>query len=321
MNRMFDPLFTNHHAHAGDGRRPRVKPTLRCAALALALLLASCPALLAQYPPTKPGSPLLDPKRNAEQPVEVRLLSDVSAIRPESRFHIIVHFDIAPDWSIGWRNAGDLPLGATKVKLEAPPNFTVSEATWSGPHGRVTPAGLAEYVYFDAAAVAYEIAAPKQLEGVEEAAFIARCEWTATSRAALPGRAEVTLALPVVDADADVEASESQTEVLNILAGLPTEPKELGLDLQLTWDRRDLLLSAPGADLLSFFPFESKAWEIDNSAACVEHPGSDLRLEVRELKRGPREPLSGILALGKKTGRRVQWTYLQVTAPPQTIDE
>ncbi len=303
------------------GRHASRQRTCPARLLGLFATLALVGMASAQYPPTKPGSPLLEPQKGPDEgPVEVRLLSDVAAITPGQSFHIVVQFQIERDWSIGWRNAGDIPLGATKVTLAAPEGFVVGEATWSGPMALVTGAGMAKYLYRDHATVAFPVRAPGEIAAAPSLRFVARCEWTAESRTPLPGEAELALALRARAADEAAEPSEHHTEVLNLLGQLPGEAKDLGIDLTSRWENRNLLLEAAAGDLLTFFPHESTEWSVENAAECVEREDGRLAILVHYARPGMHVPVTGVLGVGIRTNRQVKWTYVRVEAEPKETD-
>jgi len=66
------------------------------------------------------------------RPVKVKLVSDVSSVKPDQTFSIGVLFEIEPGWHIYWRNPGDSGL-PTKVDLELPDGFKADEIKWPIP--------------------------------------------------------------------------------------------------------------------------------------------------------------------------------------------
>ncbi len=289
--------------------------------LGLAAVLLGAANAVAQYPPTQPTSPLLRPMKAQEiRPVEARLFTGHDAIRPGMQFHVAVRLSIRPGWRIYWRNPGDLPTGATKVKLRAPIGFTVGEPLWSGPAARLTPAGLAQYVYDREATIVFPITAPKDWEAGDEVRIEAEYEWTAESQSTARGKDTLELLLPVVASDEPIAESEDLTELLNTLADMPAGPEELDFTLETTWNGSELLISAPKAELLTFFPDASTEWTLANAAKCIEGREKHLRAEIRDLRLGSKKPVTGVIAVGKRVNRRVTWTYYTLKAERKKID-
>jgi DsbC/DsbD-like thiol-disulfide interchange protein len=289
--------------------------------LGLAAVLLGAASAVAQYPPTKPTSPLLQPPKAQEiRPVEARLFTGHDAIRPGMQFQVAVHLSIKPGWHIFWRNPGDLPTGATMVKLRAPIGFAVGEALWSGPAARLTPAGLAQYVYEREATIVFPITAPKDWEAGDEVRIEAEYEWTAEGQTTARGKDTLELLLPVVGRDEPIAESPDLTKLLNALADMPADPEELDFTLETTWNGNELLISAPNADLLTFFPHASTDWALENAAKCIEGREKHLRAVIRDLRLGSKKPVTGVIAVGKRVDRRVTWMYYTLKAERKTTD-
>lgn len=281
--------------------------------LLLPLLLALVPAAGAagQYPPTRPGSPLLDPSaEEAHKPVTLRLISEYEAVRPGVRFHLAACFDISPGWSIFWRNPGDLPRGATRITLQAPDGVEIGEPNWSGPLARVTPAGFAEYFHQEKAAVVYEIRIPTNWKEADQLTFRALGEWTAVGRQITQSRSEATIAISLLDRGEPLRVSDEHADLLNALAHMPAGAEDLGIEVETRWDGPDLLVSTPAADLLTFFPHASEDWTVENAADCIAKRDGQLRIRIGDAHRGRQEPITGVLAIGTREGRSIEWAYV-----------
>ncbi|MFG0252284.1 MAG: protein-disulfide reductase DsbD domain-containing protein [Phycisphaerales bacterium JB038] len=311
-------------SHTPDTSRRAARPNARRLLVSLVgtlgILLGGTSAA-APYPPTKPTSPLLKPEKKAQvQPVEARIFTGYSAIRPGMELQVAVQFEIKPGWRIYWQNAGDLPAGATQVKLQAPVGFTVGPPLWSGPKARRTAAGLVQYIYDRQALVVFPVKTPEEWAAGDEIELQAEYEWTAENQTTVRGKGTLELVLPLLGVDEPLEESADLTELLNLLAELPADAEELEFEIVHTWSGPELLISAPDAELLTFFPHASTEWTLENAGECIEGREQHLRAKIRDLRAGSRKPITGVIAVGKRVKRRVDWTYFSFKAERLATD-
>ncbi|HEB60954.1 MAG TPA: hypothetical protein ENJ06_03920 [Phycisphaeraceae bacterium] len=273
-----------------------------------------------QYP-TRPGSPLLDPGDDASAaPVRASLVAEYSAITPARKFYLAVKLEIKPDWSIYWKNPGQLADKGTTVTLHPPAGFTQGEALWPGPQ-RLSSGAVVEYIYRDVVLVIFPLQAPVSLDGIKEVTFTADCSWLAMNKAKVPGSAKLKLTLPVAGRDETVREAPDRQLIYQMLEKTPQEAKKADVTLHRTWsDALTLDLRVPGAAYLAFYPDRSPDWVLkspaDSGAAASDH----LRLEISFLRFGTKSPVTGVLEVhlpGKNSTRVV---YLKVSVPRKKTD-
>jgi thiol:disulfide interchange protein DsbD len=73
-----------------------------------------------------------------DQLVQVKMLADTSEVVPGKPFDVAMHYKISPGWHIYWINPGESGA-ATKVKVDLPPGFSVSELKFPVPESIVAP--------------------------------------------------------------------------------------------------------------------------------------------------------------------------------------
>jgi thiol:disulfide interchange protein DsbD len=146
--------------------------------LAVALLLSS--SLFAQAPPGRH--------------VKVSLVAETDAIRPGHPLTLGIRLEMEKGWHTYWRNPGDSGL-PTRVKWELPAGFTSGEILWPYPI-RFATGPLVSYGYEHDVLLPVAIRVPAAL-AAPEVRIAARVDWLECQEACLPGRADVSLTLPV----------------------------------------------------------------------------------------------------------------------------
>jgi thiol:disulfide interchange protein DsbD len=97
-------------------------------------------------------------------------------------------------WHTYWRNPGDSGL-PTRVKWDLPAGFGASEIRWPYPI-RFRTGPVVSYGYEHEVLLPVEVRVPVSVGGAE-VRLAARVDWLECQEACLPGRAEVSLTLPV----------------------------------------------------------------------------------------------------------------------------
>jgi thiol:disulfide interchange protein DsbD len=99
-----------------------------------------------------------------------------------------------PGWHTYWRNPGDSGL-PTRVRWTLPEGFVAGEIRWPYPV-RFVSGPVVSYGYTGEVLLPVEIRVPATATG-SEAHLLARVEWLECQEACLPGKAELSLTLPV----------------------------------------------------------------------------------------------------------------------------
>jgi thiol:disulfide interchange protein DsbD len=132
----------------------------------------------------------------AETPRHVRasLVAESDAVRPGQPVTLGVRLEMEKGWHTYWRNPGDSGL-PTRVKWQLPDGFAPGEVRWPYPI-RFGTGPLVSYGYETDVLLPVEVRVPASLGGTE-ARLSARVDWLECQEACIPGRAEVSLTLPV----------------------------------------------------------------------------------------------------------------------------
>jgi DsbC/DsbD-like thiol-disulfide interchange protein len=126
--------------------------------------------------------------------VQAQLVSEVESIRPGEPFWVGLHLRMAPRWHTYWKNPGDSGL-ATRLKWTLPAGVQAGEIQW--PYPRVFTQGpVTSYGYEGEVLLPVKITpAPSVAAG--EVALAARADWLECEQTCIPGRADLSLTLPV----------------------------------------------------------------------------------------------------------------------------
>jgi thiol:disulfide interchange protein DsbD len=143
-------------------------------------------------------APILSSSVFAQAPpgrhVKASLVAETDAVRPGQPLTVGIRLEMEKGWHTYWRNPGDSGL-PTRAKWELPAGFAAGETLWPYPM-RFTTGPLVSYGYEHEVLLPVEIRVPAAVPG-REVRIAARVDWLECLEACLPGRAEVSLTLPV----------------------------------------------------------------------------------------------------------------------------
>ncbi len=131
---------------------------------------------------------------SAARHTKVSLVAETDAVQAGRLLTVGIRLQMEPGWHTYWRNPGDSGL-PTRVKWTLPPGFEAGEMRWPYPI-RFTTGPLVSYGYAHEVLLPVEIRVPAALRE-REVQLAARVDWLECQDACLPGKAEVTLTLPV----------------------------------------------------------------------------------------------------------------------------
>jgi DsbC/DsbD-like thiol-disulfide interchange protein len=135
------------------------------------------------------------------QAVHAQLVADVAGVAAGKSFRLGVLFHIEPGWHIYWKDPGDAGM-ATSIAFGVPRGFRAGELLWPVPKSWVLPGDIHNNGYEDAVLLAAPVEAPAGLASGAKAPVDAEVRWLACKEVCVPGRARLTLELPVVETPA-----------------------------------------------------------------------------------------------------------------------
>jgi thiol:disulfide interchange protein DsbD len=130
----------------------------------------------------------------ASRHVKASLIAEADAVRPGHPLAVGVRLEMQKGWHTYWRNPGDSGL-PTRVRWDLPAGFAAGEIRWPYP-ARFRTGPLVSYGYENVVLLPVEIRVPAAVVAAEVRLAV-RVDWLECQEACLPGRAEVSLTLPV----------------------------------------------------------------------------------------------------------------------------
>jgi thiol:disulfide interchange protein DsbD len=209
--------------------------------------------------------------------VKASLVSDVDAVRPDQPLTLGIRLEMEKGWHTYWRNPGDSGL-PTRVKWALPEGFVVGEIRWPYPI-RFETGPLVSYGYEHEVLLPVEVRVPA-LPGSGDVRIAARVDWLECQEICLPGRADVSLTLPV-------------------------RPKaSRGPEAPLFAEARRRVRSPRGADLREAYLYAVTPRLLDYAKPQrLTREGAAHRLELSRDPNGtPAESLAGVLVAGTESG-------------------
>ncbi len=158
-------------------------------------------------------------------PANARLLSQHSSIQPGQT--LLLGVLVTPDegWHTYWINPGESGL-PTKIQWELPAGFKAGDIQWPTPHV-FEMGGILGLGYEGPALLTVPITAPKQLTS-DAVTIKAKVSWLVCKEACIPGRASLSINLPVKDVTPKIDPA-NETLFKKTLDQLP---KPLAADEQ-----------------------------------------------------------------------------------------
>lgn len=240
-----------------------------------------------------------------EPHLNVRLICEETAFNPGQTVMIGVYFAIDKDWHLYWKNPGDSGL-APSIRWILPKGFKVGDLKWPLPE-RIQIPSLTDYGYLDHLLLMVPLQVPKNLDEGSPVTLQAEVNWLVCNESCLPGKAMVTLRLPVGSGN-DLKPSKFKSlfdsEYSHLAGPLPSawtskgNPKSDGFQIHFTTGS----MIVKKAD---FFP--SDPGVVNNNTPVVFESGEswfDLRLKKSdELLKKPAS-LKGLILVWNKKGQK-----------------
>lgn len=130
----------------------------------------------------------------AARHVKASLVAEMDAVRPGQPLTVGIRLEMEKGWHTYWRNPGDSGL-PTRARWDLPEGFAAGEIRWPYPI-RFRTGPIVSYGYEHEVLLPVEIRVPPAISS-RHVRIAARVDWLECLEACLPGRAELSLTLPV----------------------------------------------------------------------------------------------------------------------------
>jgi thiol:disulfide interchange protein DsbD len=248
--------------------------------------------------------------------VDTSLVSETDAVQAGQALVVGVLLEMEPGWHTYWRNPGDSGL-ATKVRWEIPEGFSASELQWPRPI-RFMTGPLVSYGYEHRVLHPVQIRVPDPVPG-NEVSLTARLSWLECRDVCLPGKADLTLTLPVRGTAKPGPAASLFAE-----AGreMPVEDREWTFAAVAGEGAFDLTVQPPPGASMSeayFYPVPRRVLDYSKPQP-LDRDNGGYRLELARDPNGePSVPrLVGILVATTPDGEKALEVDVPVSSPEET---
>jgi thiol:disulfide interchange protein len=138
------------------------------------------------------------------------LVSDVQQVKPGVPFKVAARLVMLSGWHTYYKDAGDAGM-PTRIVWTLPPGFKASELIWQKP-SKFSDAGITTYGYNAPNLTGATITPPADFKGPVK--IKALVKWLCCKDVCIPGKADLTLTLPVTDKEPTKSSSAADFEQL-----------------------------------------------------------------------------------------------------------
>ena len=228
----------------------------------------------------------------------IDLIAEPTSLQPARDFWVGLRFQLEKGWHIYWINPGDSGE-PPKVQWNLPSGFRANPVQWPTPR-RIEDHSLVDYGYEDEVLLPVEIHSAASLGVGRDIELRASVYWLVCRESCIPGRAALSLALPVREGTAG-HPSAWHALFARARADLPRPaPKRWKLAAKLEGHRFLLNIDTGKQEAkATFFPLEPS--QVENAAPQDVSPYSrGVRLGLVKSDRLLKPPpnLAGVLVLG-----------------------
>ncbi len=230
------------------------------------VVLAAAPAVAA------PGLPTAS-SRN----VTATLVPETAALAPGQRLAVGLHLRMAEGWHTYWRNPGDSGM-PTRIRWTLPEGFTAGDIQWPRPE-RMPTGPLMSYGYGGEVLMISDLVVPATL-AAREVTLAARVTWLECREACLPGRADLSITLPVASGGGPPRPDWAAA-FARARAQVPRPDPRLKAEASAAGDTLVLAVSGVGAPRHAYF-YAALPQVVDHAAPQELAPaGGAFRLRLR----------------------------------------
>ncbi|MDD5201055.1 MAG: protein-disulfide reductase DsbD family protein [Terrimicrobiaceae bacterium] len=226
--------------------------------------------------------------------VEPRLIADTTAIVPGQPFRVGLVLKMAPKWHTYWEYAGDAGI-PTQIKWQLPPGFAVGPIEWPLPEAILEPGDIQVYAYGGEVMLVQTIRPPASLAVGESVELKADASWLVCAELCIPGKAALSLSLPVASS-AEPANADAFARTVRSVPSMDAPP------FAISWKRAGDTLTgsfpAPeGTTAVDFFPLPAQDQEVGHPKIQKADGGYLIRISAKG-------DLRGVLAIRDAAGER-----------------
>ena len=256
----------------------------------------------------------------AERIVNARLICEETALVPGTTAHLGVLLEIAPEWHLFWDGCNDTGYPIA-VDPQLPAGFHARPVEWPAPLRVLSEGNILDHIYEGRVLLILPVDVPADLRVGADVSLGARLEWVSCHDACEVGGDSVSIRLPVIAHDAaaksgsNAAAARAKSESAPLFAETRTRvPWGAGGDaVEWTWNDDTLVVSAPSAKWMAFYPQGACESFVDIVSDGLKE-ASRLELRTRAVD-GKRAPVRGVIEIRSEESGAPRWVQLSAPAP------
>ena len=264
------------------------KRVLRCIAVVIFLAVFAGSQTFGQASATAPHT-------------TVTLLMNRTSLATREKILIGLRFQMEKGWHVYWVNPGDSGEPPT-IHWQVPTGFRLGAIEWPAPK-KLTAPSIIDYGYENDVLLFAPLSVPAGLRNGESVTIAANVNWLVCREMCIPGKARVSLTLPVNSAIKGWKGTSSADAamLMDARAEVP-KPLPAAWKVYVSNEKNDFMLTIETGkqeSTATFFPLEAE--QIKNDAAQAATPfsrGVRLRLQKSDGLLKPIAQLRGVLELG-----------------------
>lgn len=244
-------------------------------------------------------SPAVRAQEHASGPhTTLTLLANTGTVARGQTFLAALQFKMEKGWHVYWRNPGDSGE-PPKIQWQMPAGFHAGAMEWPAPE-KLTSPSIVDYGYENEVLLLVPVRAPANLKSGGAETLGAEVNWLVCSEMCIPGKAQLSLALPVAGRKAVNPATEQLFRQAR--AELPVRAPA-AWKIYATNEKDDFVLTIETGkqeSAATFFPLHAE--QINNDAPEAATPfsrGVRLKLQKSDGLLKPIDRLRGVLKLGR----------------------
>lgn len=233
-------------------------------------------------------------------PAEAVLVSEVNSIQPGKSFWIGFKLVLQDGWHTYWQNPGDSGLPAS-IEWELPENLKAGDIEWPYPEKILIPP-FVTFGYEGEVLLLVQMTSSNLLAPGSEQLIRARAGWLSCKEICVPGKAELSLRLPVLDSEPIL----NQTEQANFQNARKRLPQSAPFEVNVYQNRKKLVLRMTEIGPLDFseaefFPSEQGFFDYSKPKKIKKiEDGIEIELHILPVLSKPIRQLKGVLVSSGK---------------------
>jgi len=238
------------------------------------------------------------PDEPEEEPSQVSLVADATAVIPGSSFNLGALFKMREGWHVYWLNPGDSGT-EPQITWRLPEGFTVGAPEWPAPQ-RFDKPPFATFGHEGELLLAHEVKVPASLEPGTVIKIGADIEWLVCDEICIGQNASVEIELPVA---LTTSPSPAEASFANAKYMLPEASP--GWEFSATYDTRSAQLrieppagvSLQNAEALTFFPVQQGVFRHGSIKNSID--SGKVRVDMQRTGLPPEDRLRGVIVFNE----------------------